>query len=269
MALGHRLRELREAAGLSQAQLAKHAGISRNAVSQWESGQTLPATNRLALLARALKVPIDELIAPKAPVRDHIVDIATRLFDRIGYEETSIDIICASANLTRSEFDAAFESKQSLLYEVARALTCRMMEELRLLPPSYGTLATRLKYLLRNCYAHDLSHLNITQALLSFAWRWSDVCEREYNRLEMEFQDSIVSLLDEAAAQGQIDTGNYRAASGLIISAYRTGLRKAVIERWEPSRVISYLEPQLGIILAALNFRVIPGFADADDQPGS
>ena len=269
MNLGHRLRELREAAGLSQSQLAKHAGVSRNAVSQWESGQTQPATNRLATLARALKVPIDEIMTPKAPVRDHIIEVATRLFDRIGYEETSIDIVCASADLTRTEFDAAFESREALLHEVARTLTRQMLEDLRLLPPAYGTLATRLKYLLRHCYAQDLSHLSITRAVFAYSWGWNDACEREYNRLELELQDAIVDLLDEAGTQNQIDNGNYRAAAALIISAYRTGLRKAIIENWDPKRVISHLEPQLAIILAALNFRVIPGFADADDQPGT
>jgi transcriptional regulator with XRE-family HTH domain len=269
MDLGNRLRELREAAGLSQAQLARHTGVSRNAVSQWESGQTHPSTNRLALLAGALKVPIDELMAPRARTRDVILEVATRLFDRIGYWETSIDVICASADLTRAQFDAAFESKEGLLLEVASTLSRRMIDDLRRLPPTYGTLATRLKYLLRNRYAHDLAHLNITRALLSCSWRWDEAQERERSRLELEFQEIIVGLLDEATSQGQIDAGNHRAASALILAAYTAGLRKAAIERLAPELVIAFLEPQFAIFLAGLNFRVIPGFAETDEKAGA
>ena len=42
MALGERLQALRKSRGLSQEQLAEQAGVSRQAVSKWELGESVP-----------------------------------------------------------------------------------------------------------------------------------------------------------------------------------------------------------------------------------
>ena len=50
----HTLRELREAAGLSQWQLSVRLGVTEGAVSRWEAGTRLPQPRHLAPLARLL-----------------------------------------------------------------------------------------------------------------------------------------------------------------------------------------------------------------------
>jgi transcriptional regulator with XRE-family HTH domain len=266
MNIGQRLKELRLEAGLSQIQLAKLMGVTRNAVSQWESGETQPTTKRLASLARTFNVPIDHLIVPTTKVREKIVEQATRLFCRLGYEEASVEVICASAEVSKSDFESLFESKDAVLYEVARDLNNRTLVALRNSPPAYGNLATRLKYLLRHFYISDLSHLKVTSALQSYSWRWEDARERESLRDALEFHHTIIALFDDAAAQGQIGTGNYRAASSLILAAYQLGLRKAVFEHLDPDQLIKLLEPQLSIILSGFGFHTISGFSDLDSK---
>ena len=39
---GQRLKEIREAQGMSQASVAKHLGISRSSYFNWENGKTKP-----------------------------------------------------------------------------------------------------------------------------------------------------------------------------------------------------------------------------------
>ena len=57
MTLGARIRQARQTAGLSQAELADTLGITRSACSQWESDQgTGPRRARLEALAEALGV---------------------------------------------------------------------------------------------------------------------------------------------------------------------------------------------------------------------
>jgi transcriptional regulator with XRE-family HTH domain len=51
-----RWRESRD--GLTQAALAKKIGISPSAVAQWELGQTVPTTDNLAKIAKALGVSL-------------------------------------------------------------------------------------------------------------------------------------------------------------------------------------------------------------------
>ncbi|MBR2697535.1 MAG: helix-turn-helix transcriptional regulator [Clostridia bacterium] len=55
------LKRCREAAGLSQPQLAAALGLTRMAVSAWETGTALPQADKLPAIARVLGCSIDEL----------------------------------------------------------------------------------------------------------------------------------------------------------------------------------------------------------------
>ncbi len=63
-ALGERLRRLREAAGLTQVELAKRAGVGRVTVVRIENGRMDARTETLRRLARALGVKLADLLAP-------------------------------------------------------------------------------------------------------------------------------------------------------------------------------------------------------------
>ena len=62
-----RLAALRRQKGLSQEQLAERIGVSRQAVSKWESAQCLPETETLAALCTALACSADTLLFGAAP----------------------------------------------------------------------------------------------------------------------------------------------------------------------------------------------------------
>ena len=59
--LGNRLRELREAKGLTQAQLADLIGVSRKTVNTVENGVFIPSTVVALKLAGALDCAVEEL----------------------------------------------------------------------------------------------------------------------------------------------------------------------------------------------------------------
>ncbi|MGH7793362.1 MAG: substrate-binding domain-containing protein [Candidatus Binatia bacterium] len=65
-ALENRLREKRQALGLSQKQLADSAGITRQAVSAVEANQYSPATSVALQLARALQCRVEDLFSIKS-----------------------------------------------------------------------------------------------------------------------------------------------------------------------------------------------------------
>ena len=60
--IANRLVERRRAAGYSQEALAAALGVSRQAVSKWERGESAPDTDNLIALARLYGVSLDELI---------------------------------------------------------------------------------------------------------------------------------------------------------------------------------------------------------------
>ena len=62
MTLCEKLIDLRRKAGLSQEQMAQQLDVSRQAVSKWETGESLPDTNKLLAIGRLLGVTVDYLL---------------------------------------------------------------------------------------------------------------------------------------------------------------------------------------------------------------
>ena len=62
MALSEKIFTLRKQKGLSQEQLGEALGVSRQAVSKWESGQSLPDLDKLLALSRYFEVSTDSLL---------------------------------------------------------------------------------------------------------------------------------------------------------------------------------------------------------------
>lgn len=65
--MSQRLARLRRAQGLSQEKLAEALGVSRQAVSKWESGQANPDIRYLAAMSRQLGVSADYLLSGGGP----------------------------------------------------------------------------------------------------------------------------------------------------------------------------------------------------------
>ncbi len=64
------LLSLRTKQGLSQEELAERVFVTRQAVSRWENGETVPNTETLKLLSGPFDVPINTLLgSPRQPYR--------------------------------------------------------------------------------------------------------------------------------------------------------------------------------------------------------
>ena len=62
MALSEKLYELRKKSNLSQEQLAEQLGVSRQAVSKWESGKAVPESETLISISEYFGVTLDYLM---------------------------------------------------------------------------------------------------------------------------------------------------------------------------------------------------------------
>ena len=62
MELKDRIAAVRKAAGLTQEQLGELLGVTRQAVSKWESGASDPSTSNLLALAKLFGVSAEELL---------------------------------------------------------------------------------------------------------------------------------------------------------------------------------------------------------------
>jgi transcriptional regulator with XRE-family HTH domain len=62
MEFNEKLRKLRKEKGLSQEELADIIGVSRQALSKWESGSSYPEMEKLIALSGLFGVTIDSLV---------------------------------------------------------------------------------------------------------------------------------------------------------------------------------------------------------------
>ena len=62
MELNEKLLSLRQKNKLTQAQVAETLDVSRQAISNWETGAVLPSTDNLKALSRLYQVPADSLL---------------------------------------------------------------------------------------------------------------------------------------------------------------------------------------------------------------
>lgn len=62
MNFSERLKEIRKNEGLSQEQLAEKIGVSRQAITKWETGKGLPDVENMVIIAEIFKTTLDELL---------------------------------------------------------------------------------------------------------------------------------------------------------------------------------------------------------------
>ena len=65
MTLGQRIQELRKQNQMSQEQLGEQMGVSRQAISKWESDLTIPEIDKLVALSKLFKVSLNDLLQVK------------------------------------------------------------------------------------------------------------------------------------------------------------------------------------------------------------
>ena len=80
MNLADRIQDLRKRRGLSQEELADKLGVSRQAVSKWESGQSTPDIERIILMSEFFDVTTDYLLKGTEPVEEEKKEIGKSLY---------------------------------------------------------------------------------------------------------------------------------------------------------------------------------------------
>ncbi len=89
MSLGERIKERRTGAGMSQEKLAELLGVSRQAVTKWEAGQSAPSSDNLFRLAEVLGCPVSELLDGGPEVG---ATPAEELYRKLRIEELEADL---------------------------------------------------------------------------------------------------------------------------------------------------------------------------------
>ena len=62
MTLGGKIQQLRKTSNLTQEQVAEHLAVSRQSISKWELGESIPDTDKIIQLSRLFQVSTDYLL---------------------------------------------------------------------------------------------------------------------------------------------------------------------------------------------------------------
>ncbi len=97
MNLADRIQGLRKAKGISQEELADKIGVSRQAVSKWESEQSMPDTEKIIIMSDYFEVTTDYLLKGIEPKSDEIRKKPDAgIFSMIGTAFNFIGLVAAS-----------------------------------------------------------------------------------------------------------------------------------------------------------------------------
>lgn len=86
MNFSDKLKEIRKKEGISQEQLAERIGVTRQAITKWETGKGLPDVENMVIIAEIFKTTIDELLKDSIAKADPEAVVYT--------SETVYDIDC-------------------------------------------------------------------------------------------------------------------------------------------------------------------------------
>ena len=99
MKLSDNLRQIRKENNLSQEQLAEKLGVSRQAVSKWESGQSYPEMDKVLLICKLFNYNIDELMYENVKevneTKQSKININKYIDDFFGFITKTVDVFCA------------------------------------------------------------------------------------------------------------------------------------------------------------------------------
>lgn len=148
--VGSRIKREREAAGLTQAELANRIGTASSMIGQWENNNRNPKSAVLEKIAAALNISIDRLLYDSViktevlPGKAWIIQIDDPNLDNFIYRIEAVDsesfdfvqnmIASVVADLSQYTPEARLTSAFNKLNEAGKAIAVQRIEELAKIP---------------------------------------------------------------------------------------------------------------------------------------
>ena len=125
MALGERIKTCRQSAGLSQEKVAELVGVSRQAVTKWETGQSAPSTENLFRLAEILGTTVDFLLADEEKSSPTPAEQIYYLYKLEQEQKAALRAVQRKARLREALFALL---AYLLIYLIGRILWCDLSQ---------------------------------------------------------------------------------------------------------------------------------------------
>ncbi len=206
MKLSNNLKNIRKENNLSQEQLAEKLGVSRQAVSKWESGQSYPEMDKVLLICKLFNYNIDELM------NENVKEVNETKQSKVNinkYVEDFFEFITKTVNmLSAMKFKQRMKCLiEQIIVSIFLAIIFAIIEAIGIsvLELMFRGLGLNIYYVIRNiCEAIYLTlalFVGITILLHIFKIRYLDyyeiVREDDINTERQETSDNQKNILAE------------------------------------------------------------------------
>ncbi|MBB6731102.1 TetR/AcrR family transcriptional regulator [Cohnella zeiphila] len=138
--------------------------------------------------------------AKKKLTRSRLTEAAVTLFERQGYEATTVQMIADAASVAKGTFFNYFSSKEELILELQGLLLAREIESRRGLP---GAVLDDLRQSLMDyCHSYPMSP-SVTRAVFQGIYGSPNVGRAQAERSK-QFRHYLASILELGQQRGEI-----------------------------------------------------------------
>jgi AcrR family transcriptional regulator len=195
--------------------------------------------------------------AQKQATRERVVEAARRLFEEVGYEETTIRMVAERAGVSVGSVFTTFESKVDIfnyiLFEKFEALFSELQ---RISPYLKGSACHRLASLMSIAYGVECQQLDLMISHLAASHGWPRRIEDEHNKRRARLIGLFRDALDQGVAAGEVRADiDLDLFVAILLDVYIRNYRKAYYERLSPEELSALTERQLNLLFAGAEAR--------------
>ena len=140
--------------------------------------------------------------APRPPVKERLLRVATRLFARHGFEGTSVQDIVDAAGVTKGAMYHYYGSKDDLLYEVYHQLLSLQTSHLEEIAAGPGTAEERLRAAASDVVITTCENLDDMIVFFRSLHMLPDDKQTQVRAERRLYQEKFRTLVDEGVAAG-------------------------------------------------------------------
>jgi AcrR family transcriptional regulator len=144
--------------------------------------------------------------APRPPVKERLLHVATRLFARHGFESTSVQDIVDAAGVTKGAMYHYYGSKDDLLYEVYHQLLTMQMSRLTDIVKGTGSAEERLRAAAIDVVESSLANLDDMIVFFRSLHMLPDDRQTQVRAERRAYHDQFRGLVEEGMAAGTFRT---------------------------------------------------------------
>jgi AcrR family transcriptional regulator len=179
-----------------------------------------------------------------------VVEAARRLFEEIGYEETTIRMVAERAGVSVGSVFTTFESKVDIfnyiLFEKFEGLFGELQ---RISPYLKGSACDRIVSLMSIAYGVECQQLDLMISHLAASHGWPRRIEEEHLKRRARLEGLFRDVLDQGVASGEVRSDvDLDCFVEVILSVYARNYRKAYYERLTPEQLSTLTERQMALL---------------------